>query len=81
MMTMKNNLLASCLTSREHGLVVAQKGAHGHVSKELDKHEDVIMDKLLTNNVVETFNPNWTDTMEHTPILYSVIEGFIRQVC
>ena len=46
-----------------------------------NKHEDVIMDKLLTNNVVETYNANWTDTMERTPSLYSVIEGFNRQVC
>ncbi len=46
-----------------------------------NKHEDVIMDKLLTNNVVETYNANWTDTMERTSSLYSDIEGFIRQVC
>ena len=45
-----------------------------------NKYDDVLNDRRLTNNTVEVFNRNWTDSMERTPSLYSVIEGFIRQV-
>ena len=45
-----------------------------------NKYDDVLNDRRLTNNMVEVFNRNWTDSMERTPSLYSVIEGFIRQV-
>ena len=40
------------------------------------KYKDVLADKQLTNNAVESFNATRTDGMERRPSLYSVLDRF-----
>ena len=47
--------------------------------KSWNKYKDVLADKQLTNNAVESFNATWTDGMERRPSLYSVLDGFLRK--
>ena len=47
--------------------------------KTWNKHSEVVADKCLTNNVVESFNSSWTDSLTRRPSLYEVLGGFKRK--
>ena len=50
-----------------------------YAHKTWNKHSEVVADKCLTNNVVESFNSSWTDSLMRRPSLYEVLGGFQRK--